>query len=190
MKLINTKTLEVVDTFGDLPPYAILSYTWNTGQEVSYQEMIAKAGRQKSGFLKIQRCCAQALADDLEWAWIDTCTIDKTSSADLSEAINSIFTYYSLAAVCYAYLSDVNQPSARAGRMAITQRFKSSRWFTRGWTLQELLAPTNLVFYSSEWTRIGTRFEWRDEIVEITGIQHSALAANYMSNFSIAQRIS
>jgi hypothetical protein len=192
MKLINAKTLEVVDIFGDVPPYAILSHTWDPGQEVSYQEMIAKEGRQKSGFLKIQRCCAQALADGLEWAWIDTCAIDKTSSADLSEAINSMFTYYSLAVVCYAYLSDVKESPAWASRMAIAQSFKSSRWFTRGWTLQELLAPTNIVFYSSEWTRIGTRFEWRDEIVEITGIQHSALdlGANFLSNFSIAQRMS
>jgi hypothetical protein len=197
MKLIRANTLEVVEFFdSDVPPYAILSHTWVQNEEVSYQEMVINEGKQKSGFHKIRQCCSQALEDGLEWAWIDTCSIDKTSSAELSEAINSMFRYYSQAVVCYAYLADVKWadaiPSSGSQATALANSFKKSRWFTRGWTLQELLAPSKVIFYSASWNLIGDREEWRHEISDITSIHYSALTQGTrdFTKFSIAQRMS
>ncbi len=98
-------------------------------------------GELKAGYAKIKGCCRQAQEDGLAYAWVDTCCIDKTSSAELSEAINSMFRWYANAKVCYTYLVDV--PSSLDPNDPVS--FKSSRWFTRGWTLQELIAPENLV---------------------------------------------
>ena len=196
MKLVNAKTFKVVEFFDNVPPYAILSHTWIQNEEVSYQEMIANEGRQKLGFHKIRQCCSQTLEDGLEWAWIDTCSIDKTSSAELSEAINSMFRYYSQAVVCYAYLADVEWadalPLSRSQATALASSFGKSRWFTRGWTLQELLSPCKVVFYSASWKLIGDREEWRNQISQITSIPYSALTQETrdFTKFSIAQRMS
>lgn len=104
-----------------------------------------------SGYKKIVGCCEQASADGYEWVWIDTCCIDKRSSAELSEAINSMYRWYWQAAVCYAHLQDVDS-------MHIDNpSFRESKWFRRGWTLQELLAPEVVEFYTKNWVRIGTR---------------------------------
>jgi len=197
MKLVNAKTFKVVEFFdNDVPPYAILSHTWIQNEEVSYQEMVTNEGRQKLGFRKIRQCCSQALEDGLEWAWMDTCSIDKTSSAELSEAINSMFRYYSQAVVCYAYLADVQWadviPPSGYEAIALASGFKKSRWFTRGWTLQELLSPCKVIFYSASWTLIGDREQWRREISNITSIPSSALTQGTrdFTKFSIAQRMS
>lgn len=178
----------------DIPPYAILSHTWVQNEEVSYQEIMNHERVQKSGFEKIKKCCSQALKDGLEWVWVDTCSIDKTSSAELSEAINSMFRYYSQAATCYAYLADVEfaDPGPSSDFKSMAESFRKSRWFTRGWTLQELLAPSKLIFYSASWDSIGDRSEWRDEISQITSIHYSALTqgARNLTQFSIADRMS
>ena len=119
-----------------IPPYAILSHRWE-GDEVSYQEMSDRATatdmkirfiknqeleiqtaatERKSGFNKIQQCCAQALEDRIDYVWVDTCCINKSSSAELSEAINSMYAWYQQSVVCYAYLSDVHTwPTYRTG---------------------------------------------------------------------------
>lgn len=91
-----------------------------------------------------------ASCDQLEWAWVDSCYIDKTSSAELSGAINSMFRWYRDTKVCYAYLSDVSVPWDRTLRVMMMQDFRSSKWFTRGWTLQELLAPDELKFFDKD----------------------------------------
>jgi hypothetical protein len=196
MKLIRASTLKVNEFLdSDTPPYAILSHTWVPDEEVSYQEMMGHRWKRKAGFQKIKQCCSQALKDGLEWVWVDTCSIDKTSSAELSEAINSMFRYYSQAAVCYAYLTDVDSMvpvSSSTKPTALIESFRKSRWFTRGWTLQELLAPCKLVFYSASWNSIGDRSEWQHEISRITSIHSSALTkgARNFTMFSIAHRMS
>ncbi|KAF2029556.1 HET-domain-containing protein [Setomelanomma holmii] len=152
MRLINCSTLQLEEYFGDkVPRYAILSHTWGD-EEVTFADFTHdQAGaRKKKGYGKISHTCRQALQDGLHYAWVDTCCIDKTSSAELSEAINSMFAWYAYSCVCYVYLADV----AAADFHTKSHR---SRWVTRGWTLQELLAPSDLMFYDTIWHPLGTR---------------------------------
>lgn len=144
MRLLNVTNLKMREFIGPRPPYAILSHTWGT-EEVSFQDFERGFGKHKFGYKKIVACCRQAVEDELDWVWIDTCCIDKSSSAELSEAINSMFRWYSEAQVCYVYLVDVRGDSA--GSSKLQNEFRRSRWFTRGWTLQELLAPRKLIFF-------------------------------------------
>ena len=136
MRLLNTSSINIYVFSGDeIPEYAILSHTWGD-EEVSLQELDKDESRAKAGYSKIQSCCALANLQGWQYVWIDTCCIDKSSSAELSEAINSMFRWYRDAKVCYAYLEDVAINSHEDSMVA----FRKSRWFTRGWTLQELLA--------------------------------------------------
>src|SRR6186713_1593639 len=112
----------------DVPPYAILSHTWGTeDQELTFQEMVDETGRSKAGYTKIQFCGDRAKDDGLHYFWVDSCCIDKASSTELIEAINSMFRWYRNAAKCYVYLSDVSTADSDL------QMFCRSRWFTRGW---------------------------------------------------------
>jgi hypothetical protein len=142
----------------------------------------------KKGYDKIKRCCEVALSDGFKYAWIDTCCIDKTSSSELSEAINSMYRWYKTAAVCYVILSDV--PSDEDYHLQ-SSAFRTSRWFTRGWTLQELIAPACVVFYGIDWKEIGTKASLRDLISEITQIHIGILSGDKrLNSFSIAQKMS
>ena len=119
---------------------------------------------------KIREFLIQAEKHGFDWAWADTlCCIDKASSAELTEAINSMFRYYSLSTVCYAYLSDASQENVRS-RIVGPGFFRSSRWHTRGWTLQELLALTTVLFMSHQWTELGNKYTLAEELEIITGI--------------------
>ena len=172
MRLLHTSTWKLEEFIGrDIPKYAILSHRWEE-DEVTFQDLQQRlpTGEQpKKGWSKLKGCRAQAVRDGLEWVWIDTCCIDKSSSAELSEAINSMFNWYREADVCYAYLSDVPTGSDLYLRDG---HFRCSKWFTRGWTLQELLAPGNLIFFNRQWEGIGTKKELSDLVSEITGIKH------------------
>ncbi|MDI1491828.1 MAG: hypothetical protein OHK93_003039 [Ramalina farinacea] len=151
MRLLDTSNIQLREFIGDeVPPYAILSHTWGK-EEVSYQGL--SGARSTKGFQKILRCCTLAKSEGYDYVWIDTCCIDKTSSAELSEGINSMYRWYANAAICYAYLADVSLwPD-----IPNTKSFEESRWFSRGWTLQELLAPQTVIFYDHDWNRLGTR---------------------------------
>ncbi|RYP87456.1 hypothetical protein DL770_004794 [Monosporascus sp. CRB-9-2] len=190
MRLLNSSTWKMKEFISDshIPPYAILSHTWgSTEDECSFQEwqhLPPPAIKQKEGFQKIEYCCRQAAKDGLEWVWIDTCCIDKTSSAELTEAINSMFRWYRNAEICYAYLSDVSSASA------VHKKLKRSRWFTRGWTLQELIAPAEVIFYSMDWDHIGTKSELSASISSITKIDASFLDNRKILSASVAQRMS
>ncbi|KAK3320441.1 heterokaryon incompatibility protein-domain-containing protein [Cercophora scortea] len=198
MQLLHCKRLlegsvasDTLETFiGTPPPYAILSHMWGK-EEVSARDLARADVSQLAGFKKIKYCCEQALQDDLEYAWVDTCCIDKTSSAELSEAINSMFRWYLNAKVCYAYLEDID--SYDFGSNAPIDSLGASRWFTRGWTLQELLAPDNLVFYSSSWGRLGTKEKLIDALSHITKIRRYYLGpgvVNRLKSSCIAQKMS
>lgn len=192
MRLLDTHTRKLVEYFDpDIPPYAILSHRWGS-EEVSFTEMLDHGRRveRKAGFAKIKKFCTQARQGGYKYAWVDTCCINKDSSAELSEAINSMFRWYDESAVCYAYLSDVPGTLGQDDKM---EALKKSEWFTRGWTLQELIAPRELSFYAADWTELGTRRNLRPMIESITGIPTSALGASIKSlssMFSIAQRMS
>lgn len=171
MRLINTKTLELEEFYGtSIPSYAILSHTWGLQKdEVSFQDWQSsrEEASKKPGCSKIIGTCQQALSDTLRYAWIDTLCIDKTSSAELSEAINSMFAWYRNAAICYVYLSDLSKP---IGDIFSQEQFSASRWFTRGWTLQEPLAPYAVIFFSCEWIYLGSKDSLTTSISKITGI--------------------
>ncbi|EHK16130.1 uncharacterized protein TRIVIDRAFT_130613, partial [Trichoderma virens Gv29-8] len=191
MRLINTNTFKLEEfSEGSIPPYAILSHTWGKdSEELSFREMEnGKIGTLDPGITKLQGCCQQAVKDGLGYAWIDTCCIDKTNLVELSEAINSMFRWYNRASVCYAYLSDVpggDDPSK------LGSKFRTSRWFQRGWTLQELLAPKHLQFYNSEWKCIGTKGTISNLIKNITLVPRPfLLGIAELHAASVAQRMS
>lgn len=174
--------------------YAILSHTWK-GQEQSYKEVrdICKdCGKDKNPrdyvSKKIRDFCTVAERDGYRWAWVDMCCIDKESSTELSEAINSMFNWYLLSEVCYAFLEDVHKDD---DHYAPGSEFRNARWHTRGWTLQELLAPALVVFMSVEWEPIGTKHELCHPIHKSTGI-HKSLLTREKSIFKapIAERMS
>jgi hypothetical protein len=183
MHLLNTTTLRHETFVGrNTPDYAILSHRWDT-TEASFQDVRDGKAAGMPGFAKIQQCCAQAALDGWDYAWIDSCCIDKTSSAELSEAINSMFQWYRDSQVCYAYLRDV---PAEEDHRANNSFFRCSEWFTRGWTLQELLAPMTLVFFDHKWVDIGTKSSLGPLISSITGIED----LNNWKEASVAQKMS
>lgn len=172
---------------GPVPPYAILSHTWGADdEEVTFSDLALGTEETKAAYRKLAFCGAQAKNDGLQFFWIDTCCIDRSSSSELSEAIISMFRWYKGAAKCYVYLSDVSIANFATNG----QTLQESRWFKRGWTLQELLAPTYIEFFSRELSRLGDKESLLPRIVEATGIPFEALRGNPLSQFSIKARIS
>lgn len=172
----------------DLPPYAILSHTWTDGEEVTYDELVAGTGKDKAGYDKIGFCGERAAQDGLEFFWVDTCCIDKRGSTELQEAINSMFMWYKKATICYVYLGDVTDANSVEGK---DSQFRRARWHSRGWTLQELLAPHNVNFYAHDWTFIGTKGTLCTQLSDITRIHVDILNGNIpITTASVAQRMS
>ncbi|KAF1933118.1 uncharacterized protein M421DRAFT_24692, partial [Didymella exigua CBS 183.55] len=181
------------DLLGDqIPPYAILSHTWD-GQEVVYKDLQNHKdigdvdARLKGGYQKIFFCAAQAKCDGLDYFWVDTCCIDKSNNTELSKAINSMFRWYQNARRCYVFLSDVENNTLEGDS---EPAFMQSRWFTRGWTLQELLAPHSVEFFSKEGARLGDKESLKHLIHEATGIPIEALSGSDLSEFDVAKRFS
>ncbi|KAI1095526.1 heterokaryon incompatibility protein-domain-containing protein [Rostrohypoxylon terebratum] len=180
--------IEYFNTDDDYPPYAILSHTWGE-EEISFQDWqgtdLSELEHRK-GYQKILYCCTQALQDCLEWVWVDTCCIDKTSSAELSESINSMFRWYQNSTFCYAYLSDVSRDTP----LVTDSEFSRSRWHTRGWTLQELIAPKVLFFFSKDWSLLGTKYELSELLHSITHIEPRYLDGSNLDLASAAKKMS
>src|SRR5438045_1695554 len=142
------------------PPYAILSHTWGSdNEEVTFKNLVDGTGSNKAGYQKLRFCGSQAKDDGLHYFWADTCCIDKSNNNELTKAINSMFRWYQNAARCYVYLSDVSvrTQDSQASHVEWESSFRNSRWFTRGWTLQELLAPKIVEFYSRDHVRLGDK---------------------------------
>ncbi|EEU35443.1 uncharacterized protein NECHADRAFT_16940, partial [Fusarium vanettenii 77-13-4] len=190
MRLINVYTLEL-ELFPDLAlsriPYAILSHTWRA-DEVDFNDMRDLAvARSKKGFSKTEEPCRMAISHGLRYAWVDTCCIDKSSSAELSEAMNSMIQWYRQAAVCYAFLSDLPV----SGEIRGSDSFGKCRWFTRGWTLQELIAPADVRFFDQAWSPRGTKKTLCSEVSKITGISETVLGNQVpLSTIPLARRMS
>ncbi|KAI0382550.1 heterokaryon incompatibility protein-domain-containing protein [Hypomontagnella monticulosa] len=185
MRLLHAATLKFQDfNESELPEYAILSHTWKAGEEVSFQDMSSPYLPTKTGYTKVTETCRLALQYGLQFAWLDTCCIDKTSSAELSESINSMFRWYQKARVCIVYLDDLS-PGTET-RSGLT----NCRWLTRGWTLQELLAPDNVQFYDSAWIQRGSKGNFAAEIAEITGIPIDLICNSMpIKYYSVARRM-
>jgi len=154
------------------------------------------SGKAKAGYRKLQFCGEQAARDGLQYFWVDTCCIDKSNNAELSEAINSMFHWYRNAAKCYVYLSDVSglapneNENEKSSQLLWEPAFRKSRWFTRGWTLQELIAPTSVEFFSEKGGRLGNKISLERYIHEMTGIPVKILRGGALSDFGIAERLS
>ncbi|KAF1841646.1 HET-domain-containing protein, partial [Cucurbitaria berberidis CBS 394.84] len=206
MRLINATTLKLHSFIDDSqhPKYAILSHTWGS-EEVTFEQLrnARHADLERmSGFRKILLASQQTLRDGLDYVWVDTCCIDKTSSAELSESINSMFRWYKNATICYAYLDDVDvvedgpEPFIDKYRGLVREYIKeeelaSAKWFTRGWTLQELLAPNVLYFYARGWKFVGDKDYLEPKLARITGIDIDALdPGKKLDNYSVATRMS
>jgi Heterokaryon incompatibility protein (HET) len=181
------------DFIDDAPSYAILSHTWSADEdEVTFNDLENGSGKSKVGYAKLQFCGKQARKDSIKHFWVDTCCINKANHAELSEAITSMFRWYRDAVKCYVYLSDVSVHQRKNNGK--TQRtwesaFRISRWFTRGWTLQELLAPKSVEFFSREEELLGNREMLEQQIHKITGIPTTALQGNPLSHFSVEERM-
>src|SRR3569833_1814696 len=173
----------------EIPRYAILSHTWGA-EEVLFQDLKDGTGEDKLGYNKIRFCGDQAWHDGLQFYWVDTCCIDKPNNTELQEAINSMFRWYRNAAKCYVYLADVSTPTGDAvDKSSWEQSFRKSRWFTRGWTLQELIAPVVVEFFSKEGVGLGTRKSLEHDIHHITGRPLTGLGGSPLSRFSITERL-
>ncbi|KAF2726669.1 HET-domain-containing protein [Polyplosphaeria fusca] len=181
------------DRAGAVPRYAILSHTWGADSvEVTFNDLTNGTGTDKPGYEKIRFCAEQAKQDGLDHFWIDTCCIDKENKAELSHAINSMFRWYRNTDRCYAYLSDVSTAKRKADSDTCEweSAFRRSKWFTRGWTLQELLAPRSVEFFSWQHKWLGNRDSLRQQIHEITGIPKAALQGELLSQFNVNDRLS
>ena len=192
MRLLNVHTRKLKRFIGrNRPAYAILSHTWGD-DEVEFSDIDTPAWTEKKGHYKIDMTCRQAAQarPQIFWVWIDTICINKDSSAELSEAINSMYAWYRDAVVCYAYLEDVQEHDLST--------LSKARWFTRGWTLQELVAPREVEFFGQCWCRLGSKGirtsddeRFTSTLSEITGIEEMALREPHCVHLqSVATRMS
>ncbi|KAL8345462.1 hypothetical protein RB601_005484 [Gaeumannomyces tritici] len=206
IRLINTETLQTKIFFGEsVPKYAILSHTWVEGEEVDFQEMARYGGaldrgdstnserictcacpcqslisdivRRRPGYEKIVRICRLARERNIDWAWVDTCCIDKSSSAELSEAINSMYRWYNQAKVCFVFLADLDLDpesdlASHSEPTELEEALGRCRWFTRGWTLQELIAPVAIEFYNRHWKKVGSHATLQSALAKASGIRN------------------
>lgn len=150
MRLINVHTLEFSEYSSNVPKYAIASHRWKAGTEAMIKDIRNKQNTDKDGYVKVEGFAkyVREHVRHVEWLWIDTCCVNQESSQEVTEAVNSMFRWYSNAEVCLAYLADVSNAEDE-------REFRCSEWFRRGWTLQELLAPQMVVFLSASWELVG-----------------------------------
>jgi tetratricopeptide (TPR) repeat protein len=172
----------------NIPRYAILSHTWGADEEeITFAEMGKGPNQSKAGYKKIQFCTDQVSKDKLEHFWIDTCCINKADFSELAESITSMFRWYAEAEKCYVYLPDV-EDKGNLKQSSWEPSLRKSRWFTRGWTLQELLAPRVVEFYSREGNLLGTKETLESLIHEITRVPVLALRSNHFHSFPVEER--
>lgn len=180
----------------EVPEYAILSHMWRAeSEEVNFDDMMSGKAQQKTaGYGKIRFCSERAAEDGLQYFWVDTCCINKLSSQELQEAITAMYQWYRKATRCYVYLTDVSVEEDEMDNSVHSQpweaAFRRSRWFTRGWTLQELLAPTSVEFYSVQGTRLGDKQSLQQCIHEVTRIPPEAFQGGSLANYTVAERLS
>jgi tetratricopeptide (TPR) repeat protein len=182
-----------------IPPYAILSHRWGDGEvlfedvashEIFLEDLASEAYKDSQGYRKLQFCAERAAQDKLQYFWVDTCCIDKWNLRELSKSINSMFQWYKNAARCYVFLSDVSTSTTTETpqRSDWEASFCASEWFTRGWTLQELIAPVSVEFFSCEGQRIGDKTSLDELIHKITDIPLPALRNCSLDQFTTSER--
>jgi hypothetical protein len=172
-----------------IPPYAILSHRWSDS-EILIEDISNETYKEKEeGYRKLQFCAERAAQDELQYFWIDTCCIDRWDNNERSKAINSMFQWYKNAARCYVFLPDVSASATEpVQRSDWEASFRASAWFTRGWTLQELIAPVSVEFFSCNGQRIGDKTSLDQLIHETTGIPLRALRNCPLDEFTASER--
>ena len=190
MRLLHTNNYKLEKFEGNkIPLYAILSHRWGDN-EITFQDIDHIEHGEGAGYEKVRKTCSIVKAHGFDYVWIDTCCIDKTSSAELSEAINSMYLWYQESGLCYAYLADVPSSAVDRQTRTISPKFSESKWFNRGWTLQELIAPSTVIFLDQKWQEIGTKSSLQRMISEITNIPTDILLGADLEGASVAQRMS
>ncbi|KAL8707073.1 MAG: hypothetical protein Q9220_007828 [cf. Caloplaca sp. 1 TL-2023] len=179
LQLSSDGSISRITFHGPVPPYAILSHRW-FDEEPTYQDITNGTGKSKHGYAKLRFCAKEVDRDGLKYFWVDTVCIDKTSSAELTEALNSMFRWYQEAAKCYVLLTDCNDE----------HDFARSAWFTRGWTLPELIAPRIVCFFSDQRMFLGTKASLERQIHARTGIPIAVLQGRSLADVSVAERMS
>jgi hypothetical protein len=177
------------------PLYAILSHTWGEDyEEVTFDDIKTGTGEHKKGYEKLRFCAQQAGRDGFKYVWVDTCCIDKSDQTELQYTINSMFRWYQNAAKCYVYLPDVPNSQLDENetpyQLPWEASFRSSRWFTRGWTLQELIAPKVVEFFDKNHQKLGDKKSLERQINDITALPVEALRGNSLLDFSVVERMS
>ncbi|KAF9474805.1 hypothetical protein BDN70DRAFT_769036, partial [Pholiota conissans] len=153
--------------------YAILSHKWLRGTpgEITYDLWMKGSLDPKSaGYKKLAGFCRTAWKEyGLALVWMDTICINKDSSSELDESIRSMYAWYERADICIVYLSETHT----------TTHIPDDTWFTRGWTLQELIAPKKLKFYSAEWNRLAqdNNDDKKDPII-LSFIEHATMLSS------------
>lgn len=160
--------------------YAILSHTWldNKNQEVKFKDFRGYRSRLKrkaAGYEKVAFTMKQAEKDNLQYCWVDTCCINRKDSAEYAAALKSMFDWYRQSEICYVLLSDVSTSKSATKKKKLEDQIRDSRWFTRGWTLQELVAPKTVKFFSSDKKYLGDKIGLIDLISKITKIPQEVL---------------
>lgn len=173
-----------------VPPYAILSHVWikTAAAEPTFTDLRDGIGQEKPGYRKIEFCGDQAERDKLKYFWVDTCCINKENPSELSHAIQSMYRWYCRSTICYVYLYDVHGSAQTVMPRSWDSELYKSTWFTRGWTLQELLAPGLVKFFNQKGAVLGTKIELAEHISEITSVPMSALSGRAFSRFSREER--
>ncbi|KAG1841937.1 heterokaryon incompatibility protein-domain-containing protein [Suillus subalutaceus] len=177
------KTRKLEGFFSQIPQYAILSHQWRDG-EVQFPDIDQPHARNMPGYSKIEGCCIQANEDGYRYVWIDTCCINKSSSSELSKAINSMFMWYKKAQICYAYLDDVSRCDT------LTEEFSNSQWFQKRVDSPGAHCPQQCRIFSRNWEEIGSKSSFTPLIKKITGIDCDVLLMNYLEEVSVATRMS
>ncbi|KAF2260812.1 HET-domain-containing protein [Lojkania enalia] len=176
----------------NIPPYAILSHRWwGDRHEVHFHEVLNNTYASKAGYRKIKFCAKQATQDHLQYFWVDTCCFDRYNNRERSNAVNSMFQWYQNATKCYVFLSDVSVATTTDAQQQSTweAHFRASEWFTRAWTLQELIAPASVEFFSFEGQRLGDKKSVLQLIHDITSIPSEVLQGCPLEKFSVSDRI-
>jgi hypothetical protein len=179
-RLINATTYKLEEFLESRPPsYAIVSHTWGK-DEIELRDFTDDPPNPSNlyRFHKIRVACEKAKKSNLSYIWIDSCCIDKTNMAELEVALQNMFQWYRNATICFAYLSDISMDGPQSPRFQ--WHLGKCRWFTRGWTLQELLAPPEVVFFNMDWFMIGTRYLLRETLEDITGIDSSYMDPKWL----------
>jgi hypothetical protein len=175
------------------PRYAIFSHRWRE-EEVLFTDMTGDPtlAKSKHGYQKLEACCKVALKHGLQFVWADTCCIDKSSSADLSEAINSMYAYYAKSDLCIAYLDDIEDSAQELQQLDSNEDSYLNRaiWFTRGWTLQELIAPKDIYFYSKGWKQLGTKITMSREVSAASGVKEQILVGAALDQICVSEKMS